>query len=109
MELFEPTIIYCDNLNSIQLAKNLVFHTQKKRIEVYYHCVRKIVLSSEVELVHVLTNRQVVDIFTKPRGLDKLRQFSTMLGPQHLNLPNLRGRNERYHCVKVTSEEPIEV
>ena len=36
----------------------------------------------------------MVDIFTKPLGLDKLRQFSGMLGLHHLNLPNLRGRVE---------------
>ena len=26
VEVFKPTTIYCDNLNNIQLAKNLVFH-----------------------------------------------------------------------------------
>jgi hypothetical protein len=88
----DPTVIYCDNLNNIQLAKNLVFHTWTKHIEVHYHFVRECVLSGEVELRHVLTDRKVADIFTKALGLDKLRQFSGALGLRHLDVPNLRGR-----------------
>jgi hypothetical protein len=91
-EVLEPTVIYCDNLSSIQLAKNPVFHARTKHIEVHYHFVRERVLSGEVELKHVPTDRQVADIFTKALGLDKLRQFSGALGLRHLDVPILRGR-----------------
>ena len=40
-EVSDPTTIYCDNLNYIQLAKNLVFHARTKHIELHYHFVRK--------------------------------------------------------------------
>ena len=63
-------VIYCDNLSNIELAKNLVFHTRTKNIEVHYHFVRERVLSGEVELVYVPMDRQVDDIFTKPLGVD---------------------------------------
>ena len=63
-------MIYCDNLSSIQLAKNPVFHARTKHIEVHYNFVRERVLSGEVELQFVLTDRQTADIFTKPLGLD---------------------------------------
>ena len=33
----------------------------------------------------------MVDIFTNPLGLDKLRHFSDMLGLQHFDMPHLRG------------------
>ena len=58
----------------------------------HYHFVRERVLSGEVELQYVPTDRQTADIFTKPLGLDKLRQFSGALGLRHLDVPNLRGR-----------------
>jgi hypothetical protein len=61
---------------------------------VHYHFVRERVLSGEVELQHVPTDRLIADIFTKPLGLDKLRQFSVALGLHHLDVPNLRGRVE---------------
>ena len=58
----------------------------------HYHFVRERVLSGEVELLYVPTDRQTADILTKPLGLDKLRQFSGALGLRHLDVPNLRGR-----------------
>ena len=58
----------------------------------HYHFVRERVLSGEVELQYVPMDRQNADIFTKPLGLDKLRQFSGALGLRHLDVPNLRGR-----------------
>jgi hypothetical protein len=94
-EVSDPTVIYSDNLNSIQLAKNPVLHAQTKHIEVHYHFVREHVLSGEVELQYVPTDRQTADVFTKPLGLDKLRQFSGALGLRHLDVPNLRGRNDQ--------------
>ena len=75
-------MIYCDNLSNIQIAKNPVFHARTKHIEVHYHFFHERVLSSEID----------ADIFTKPLGLDKLRQFSGALGLRHLDIPNLRGR-----------------
>ena len=85
--------VYYDNLNSIQLAKNPVFHARTKHIEVQYHFVWKSVLSNEVDLYNVPTDQQCVDIFTKPLNLDKLRQLSGVLGLRHLDMPNLRGRD----------------
>jgi hypothetical protein len=86
------TVIYSDNLSSIQLAKSPVFHAWTKHIKVHYHFVHERVLSGEVELQYVPTDRQMADIFTKPLGLDKLRQFSGALGLRHLDVPHLRGR-----------------
>jgi hypothetical protein len=69
-EVSDPTVIYSDNLRSIQLPKNPVFHARTKHIEVHYHFVCERVLSGEVELQYVPTDRQTTDIFTKPLGLD---------------------------------------
>ena len=83
-EVSDPTTIYCDNLNNIQLAKNPVFHARTKHIEVHYHFVRERVLSGEVELQYVPTDRQAADIFTKPLGLEN-----------NLERPSKRARKER--------------
>ena len=50
------------------------------------------VLSREVELRYIRTDRQVSDIFTKPLGSHKLQSFSKMLGLQHLDVLHLRER-----------------
>ena len=73
-------LIYYDNLSSIQLAKNPVFHARTKHIEVHYHYLRERVLSGEEKLRYVQTDRQVANIFTEPLGSDKLKHFTELLG-----------------------------
>jgi hypothetical protein len=107
-EVSDPTVIYSDNLSSIQLAKNPVFHARTKHIEVHYHFVRERVLSGEVQLQYIPTDRQTADIFTKPLGLDKLRQFSGALGLRHLDVPRLRGRHNQHDQEGRKEQEPQE-
>jgi len=70
-----------DNLSSIQLARNPVFHTRTKHIEVHYHFIREKVLAGEIDVVYVSTiEDQAADIFTKALGDEKLCRFHDMLG-----------------------------
>ena len=86
-------VIYCDNLISIQLAQNPMFHAWTKHIEVHYHFIQERVLAGDINLVYVGTDEQVADIFTKALGAEKLCGFFTMLGIQELWL-SLRGSVE---------------
>jgi hypothetical protein len=85
-----PVAIYCDNINSILLANNPVYHARNKHIEVHYHFIRENVLAKEIDLVHVTTENQVVDIFIKALGTDKLMTFRKMLGILEVDL-SLKG------------------
>ena len=80
MHVDERVFIYCDNLNSIQLARNPVFHARTKHIEVHYHYIQEGVLIGDIDLVYVSTEEQMADIFTKALGAEKLRWFWTMIG-----------------------------
>jgi hypothetical protein len=88
-----PDVMYCDNINSILLANNPVYHDRTKHIEVHYHFIRKKVLAKEIDLIHVSTKDQVADIFTKALSTDKLRKFRKMLGVLEVDL-SLRGSVE---------------
>jgi len=88
-----PIVIYCDNISSILLVNNPVYHVRKKHIEVHYHFIRKKVLAKEIDLIHVSTKDQIVDILTKALGTDKVRKFRKMLGVLEVDL-NLRGNVE---------------
>jgi hypothetical protein len=35
----QATLLMCDNQSSVELAKNLVFHTRTKHIEIQYHFI----------------------------------------------------------------------
>jgi hypothetical protein len=88
-----PVVIYCDNISSILLANNPVYHARTKHIEVHYHFIREKVLAKKIDLIHVSTEDQVVDIFTKALGTDKLKKFRKMLGVLEVDL-SLRGSVE---------------
>jgi hypothetical protein len=73
-------VIYCDNINSILLINNLVYHVRKKFIEVHYHFIRDKVLAKEIDLIHISTEDKIVDFFTKALGTNKLKKFRKMFG-----------------------------
>jgi len=86
-------VIYCDNISSILITNNPVYHARTKHIEVHYHFIRKKVLVKEIDLIHVSTKDQVADIFTKALSINKLKKFRQMLGVLEVDL-NLRGSVE---------------
>jgi hypothetical protein len=88
-----PVVIYCDNINSILLVNNPVYHARRKHIEVHYHFIREKVLAKKIDLIHVSTEDQVADIFTKALGTNKLKKFRKMLGVLEVDL-SLRGSVE---------------
>ncbi|MCO5572927.1 hypothetical protein L7F22_026688 [Adiantum nelumboides] len=75
IQVQRPVVIHCDNLSSIQLARNPVFHAKTKHIEVHYHFIIERVLDGSIDLTFVRTDDQVADIFTKALGAEKLQQF----------------------------------
>jgi len=81
-----PIVIYCDNINSILLANNSVYHARTKHIYVHYHFIREKVLAKEIDLIHVSTKDQVVDIFTKALSIYKLKKFRKMFGVLKVDL-----------------------
>jgi len=53
--VYAPIVIYCDNINNILLANNLVYHVRTKHINVHYHFIREKFLAREINLIHVNT------------------------------------------------------
>jgi hypothetical protein len=88
-----PIVIYCDNINNILLANNPIYHARTKHIEVHYHFIREKVLVKEIDFIHVSIEDQVVDIFTKGLGTNKLKKFRKMFGVLEVDL-SLRGSVE---------------
>ena len=92
-EVQGPVTLYWDNMSSIQLENNPVFHARTKHIEVHYHYVREKVLGREINIVYVNTNEQVANIFTKSLGAEKQHRFRSMMGVEDIGL-SLRGSVE---------------
>ena len=96
-------VLYCDNMSSIKLSSNPVFHARAKHIEVHYHFIREKVIAGEIDLQHVSTTMQVADIFTKSLGTEKFQQFRNSLGVMSIDV-SLRGSVEisssKSHCIQ---------
>jgi hypothetical protein len=86
-------VIYCDNISSILLANNPVYHARTKHIEVHYHFIKEKILAKEIDLIHVSTEDLVANIFTKVLSTNKLKKFRKMFSVLEVDL-NLRGTVE---------------
>jgi hypothetical protein len=81
------TMIQVDNKSAIELAKNLVNHERSKHIDVHFHFIRDHVKEESVKLMHVVSQDQVADIFTKslPKVLlDKCKKMIDMTDDRNI-------------------------
>ncbi|GAA0153262.1 transmembrane signal receptor [Lithospermum erythrorhizon] len=69
LELHHPldkaTLVHCDNLSDVYLSCNPVQHQRTKHVEIDIHFLREKVSRGEVRVLHVPSQHQIADIFTK--------------------------------------------
>ena len=76
----DGTTIYCDNISSIALSNNLVFHGRSKHIEIRYHFIRELVENGDIKMEFCKSEQQLADIFTKPLGIASFVHLRESLG-----------------------------
>jgi len=69
-----------DNMSAIALSKNPVHHDRSKHIDTRYHFLRECIEEGKVEVDHVGTAEQLVDLFTKSLGQVKFVELRSALG-----------------------------
>ena len=75
----EPIVICYDNMSTIAMTKNLVFHARTKHIELRHHFIRDLVGEGEIQLQFVSTNDQLEDVLTKAATVDRMEWFKKQL------------------------------
>nr|GEY56297.1 ribonuclease H-like domain-containing protein [Tanacetum cinerariifolium] len=63
--LSTATLVYCENVSSVNLSSNPVQHKRTKHIETDNHFVRDLVSTGRIRVLHVPSHYQCADIFTK--------------------------------------------
>ncbi|CAL2225684.1 unnamed protein product [Prunus armeniaca] len=62
---YVPTLLLCDNLGTIYMASNSVFHAHTKHIELNYHFIWERIISGSHQVQFVSSYDQLADILTK--------------------------------------------
>ena len=76
----EKIPIFCDNTSAIAITDNPVQHSRTKHIDMRYHFIREHMMNGTVELHFVPSEKQLVDIFTKPLDESTLTRLVSELG-----------------------------
>ncbi|KAH9668128.1 retrovirus-related pol polyprotein from transposon RE1 [Citrus sinensis] len=99
-----PTpVLWCDNQGAGDLAKNPVFHSKSKHIELDVHYIRDKVLNKELEVRYIPTEEQVADVLTKPLSFPKFSYFRSKLNV--INRPlSLRGDVKEAHVSQIVTK-----
>ncbi|GJX09449.1 retrovirus-related pol polyprotein from transposon TNT 1-94 [Tanacetum coccineum] len=82
--------LYRDNKSAIALCFNNVQHSRSKHIDIRYHFIKEQVENRVVELYFVKTEYQLVDIFTKALGRERLDFLINKLGMRSMSPKTLK-------------------
>ncbi|WVZ52165.1 hypothetical protein U9M48_003250 [Paspalum notatum var. saurae] len=69
-----------DSTSAISVAKNHVLHSRTKHINVRFHFLRDHYEKGDIDLVHVVSENQLADIFTKPLEFGAFARLRGELG-----------------------------
>jgi hypothetical protein len=78
----ENNMLYCDSQSVIHLAKNSVFHSKTKHIQLRYHFIRSTLEDGHLKLEKIHTSQNPVDMLTKGVTMEKLSSYSVSVGLQ---------------------------
>ena len=77
-------VIWCDNQSTVLLVANPILHARTKHIELDLYFVRERVIQKQLEVKHVPSLDQVVDVFTKAVSSSQYVAFRNKLTVESL-------------------------
>ncbi|MCO5604177.1 hypothetical protein L7F22_058338 [Adiantum nelumboides] len=73
-------ILHCDSQRAIALAKNPVFHSETKHIDVCYHFSRECLANKNLDLVKIPTSDNTMDALTKSLSSHQFQHCRELMG-----------------------------
>jgi len=77
---YGPISVQEDNQAAIAIAKNPVFHSKAKHIDICYHFTREAIVDRQIVLEYCNTNDMTADILTKPVVRSRFEKLCSKLG-----------------------------
>nr|GFB99855.1 hypothetical protein [Tanacetum cinerariifolium] len=87
---FNKIPMYCDNKSAIALCCNNVQHSRSKHIDIRYHFIKEQVENGVIELYFVNIEYQLVDLFTKSLGRERIEFLINKLGMRNFTPETLK-------------------
>ncbi|GKF65206.1 hypothetical protein Tco_0191723, partial [Tanacetum coccineum] len=87
---FNKIPMYCDNKSTVALSCNNVQHSRSKHIDIRFHFIKEQVKNGVVELYFINTKYQLVDIFTKALGKERIEFLINKLGMRSFTSETLK-------------------
>ncbi|MCO5571155.1 hypothetical protein L7F22_024889 [Adiantum nelumboides] len=76
--------LYCDSHSAIQLAKNSMFHSKTKHINVKYHFIREVIEDKQIQLVKIHMKDNSADLLTKRLSRESFVHCRELLGISYM-------------------------
>ena len=81
-----PPFVLCDNISTLHLAHNPMFHGRTRHIEIDYHFIREIIARGATKAKHVSSEDQLADVFTKPLPKERFKALCNKLNLHEIPL-----------------------
>ncbi|GKE66347.1 ribonuclease H-like domain-containing protein, partial [Tanacetum coccineum] len=105
-----PVPLHCDNISTIQIVANPVFHERTKHFEIELFFLREKVANGVVKTMKIKFADNTTDIFTKGLSVVDHNKFCENLGMYDLYRISLRGNienNNPNHVIRTKSETQL--
>lgn len=84
----QPTLLFCDNKTAFHIRTNPIFYKTTKHIEIDCHIVKEKLQSNIIKTLHVSSQHQLSDIFTKALVASQFHNLLSKMGVINIYTPS---------------------